>query len=500
MKIEVEAGLLLIFGFLSLFLSPTSLCFRSHHIILAAAYHHSRTLHLIFGMKSTRLLFHLFKSISFDKAISFVFRQCILSPAYNRSIIFTAPPTHGSTFCAEAIVDDSKDIVVKLLERDVSAREWMGSIEQCEGPWYGVGAYTVLRCDAAYSTSIRLNGSKGIRWHIWGIDYHMDRLCTSYCKLIDSESASIAHQTMDFDESKKDTDRVIKTLLDKVPRWCVSDHNLESDDEMHRTLMLTVLWTPSKSDNSAQTPVLRAHASFAGSVRATFQDQMPVPMSACLGLPEKLTQDDLAALPARYTNGEANSSQIISAGASAKVSSWCRFRRPLEDQSRYKIPEMNVGEVLLVNQYKNTTTDFIESLEVLEGLTSNFFVIYKDGTVRTAPANKVLPGYSRHLVMKALQKKSLTSIDGSSLKLDERAPTVQDALDGLWSEVFVTSSIRLVIPVNRVLIPSYYNGGPSGMAIIWHGDGFEHTALLRSAEFQMGIDESSIYLSDFIEV
>jgi hypothetical protein len=36
---------------------------------------------------------------------------------------------------------------------------------------------------------------------------------------------------------------------------------------------------------------------------------------------------------------------------------------------------------------------------------------------------------------------------------DSNAPTVQDAKDGLWTEVFVTSSIKLIVPVNRVLIP-----------------------------------------------
>jgi hypothetical protein len=392
---------------------------------------------------------------------------------------------HSSSFYSEASIDESGDVVVKQLKEGVSAREWMESIEQYEGPFHGVGAYTVLRCDATYSTSIRQSNSKGIRWNIWGVDFHLNRLCSSYRMLIDSENTT-SHQTLCFEEAKQDTSRLIKVLLDEASRLCFSDESVKSEQEMHRTLMLTVLWT-SKSDDSSLKPIIRAHASFAGSVRTAIYDEMSTSISVCLALPEKLAIYDLAALPARYTPNKASTT-------SAKISSWCRIRRPLEDQSRYKIPEMNVGEVLLVNQYNNTTSNFIESLEVLEGLTSNLFVIYKDGTVRTAPATKVLPGYSRHLVMKALHEKSLLHIDGTDLKLDERAPTVQDALNGLWSEVFVTSSIRLVIPVERVLTPSDCNDDSSDMSVIWHGDGFECTSLIRSAEFQIGIDESSSYI------
>lgn len=440
-------------------------------------------------MKSIlRSLFHLFTFVWLRGAIAFVFRQTTSSHIAPSSKV---PLAHTSSFYSEASIDESGDVVVKQLKEGVSAREWMESIEQCDGPLHGVGAYTVLRCDATYSTSIPQSYSKGIRWNIWGVDFHLNRLCSSYRMLIDSENTT-SHQTLRFEEAKQDTSRLIKVLLDEASRFCFSDESVKSEQEMHRTLMLTVLWT-SKSDDLSLKPIIRAHASFAGSVRTAIYDEMPTSISACLALPEKLTIHNLAALPARYTPNKASTSSI-STSASAKISSWCRIRRPLEDQSRYKVSKMNVGEVLLVNQYKSTASNFIESLEVLEGLTSNLFVIYKDGTVRTAPATKVLPGYSRHLVMKALHEKSLSHIDGTDLKLDERAPTVQDALHGLWSEVFVTSSIRLVIPVIRLLIPSNCDDDSSDMSVIWHGDGFECTSLIRSAEFQIGIDESSSYI------
>ena len=97
-------------------------------------------------------------------------------------------------------------------------------------------------------------------------------------------------------------------------------------------------------------------------------------------------------------------------GANAKISSWCSIRKPLEDPSRYKIPDSNIGEVLLVTQDENKQyqdeEDFINSLSILEGLTSNLFVIDKDGTIRTAPVGKVLLGYARHLVKEEIETRS----------------------------------------------------------------------------------------------
>ena len=41
------------------------------------------------------------------------------------------------------------------------------------------------------------------------------------------------------------------------------------------------------------------------------------------------------------------------------------------------------------------------------------------------------------------------------LKVDTTKPIcLQDAIDGEWSEVFITSSSRLIWPVSRILLPS----------------------------------------------
>ena len=93
-------------------------------------------------------------------------------------------------FCAEGFiteVDDHKngeqlklDVHINRIEQgdkrlgyDVtSAREWMEHIEERDGPLRGAGAYTVLRCDAVYNQD-------RCRWKLWGLDFHMSRLCAS---------------------------------------------------------------------------------------------------------------------------------------------------------------------------------------------------------------------------------------------------------------------------------------------------------------------------------
>jgi hypothetical protein len=86
-------------------------------------------------------------------------------------------------------------------------------------------------------------------------------------------------------------------------------------------------------------------------------------------------------------------------------------------------------------------------------------------------------------------------LEMTNLVLDERAPTVQDANAGLWSEVFVTSAIRLLIPVDRVLSPmNVLDSTTHQMTMIWTGDGFVQTDCVRNTVFQIGLDESTIYL------
>ena len=412
-------------------------------------------------------------------------------------------PQKGGTFCVAAFTELSSnstrsDLVLhtRQLDNEISAREWMENIEQSDGSIYGVGAYTVLRCDFENFN----------QWNVWGVDFHMDRLCTSYKMLLESQSLfrSTINASLSFKKLRHETDEVITRLLEEASRslhreasstQSDSTNTVKTEDNdgmLHRTLMLTILWTPPKHQSITETieseirATVRGHAAFAGPFRSSMEDQMSPAISVCLALPDELTPEAFTLLPRRYVECTAAASPtLVALFPSAKISMWCSARRPLEDPTRFKVPEMNVGEVLLVNQCNNTY-GFIESLEILEGLTSNLFVVYKDGTVRTAPASKVLEGYSRHLVMTALLEMEPSVASSAKLVLDERAPTVKDAMEGLWSEVFVTSAIRLLIPVNRVLIPSTKDsktGVNAEMSTLWQGEGFVHMSAIRRMLF-----------------
>ena len=79
-------------------------------------------------------------------------------------------------------------------------------------------------------------------------------------------------------------------------------------------------------------------------------------------------------------------------------------------------------------------------LELLEGLTSNVFVLYQDGTLRTC-ATGVLEGCARMIVLRAA--KSI----GWKVEL---SPIVLENVDE-WEEVFLTASSRLIIPVGTIV-------------------------------------------------
>ncbi|KAL3810291.1 hypothetical protein ACHAXA_008659 [Cyclostephanos tholiformis] len=383
-------------------------------------------------------------------------------------------------FCAEAIVGSDIalpfQVQINRLEHDKeklgydvsSARGWMEHIEQCDGQLHGVGAYTVIRCDANYT-------EHELKWKIWGLEFHFSRLCSSYRMLVESLGSGFDGDTSGSckKESKRRTDGLINALLDEAT-LSLREESILKDDRFIRTLMLTVLWTPSRTDADSKEsegtkPItIRGHATFSGAQRAQFckEFSLPSPISACLAIPRYPTAESMLLLPRRHRNDDNDQVQPIqSVGASAKISSWCRTRIPLEDSTRFKVPQSGVEEVLLVGRTSDidfdVEKDFIDSLEILEGLITNFFVIYKDGTVRTAPLPKVLSGYSRHLVLEIINELQELKLD------DSNAPTVQDAKDGVWSEVFVTSAIKLIVPVNRILIPPIND---VGSVTLWQSD------------------------------
>lgn len=426
----------------------------------------------------------------------------------------------SSSFCAQA-----DTLQVHLIPQSdkllTSARGWMEHIEQQDGPKYGVGAYTVLRCDATTVSSSPEDELK-CEWKIWGEEFHMDRLSSSFQTLhtnlfgvtedsdgvgsfygggitsMSGMGSSVQTQTM-FADSIEETRHVMHMLLEQATKSICHSGT--------QTLMVTILWTPSSSlTRQSSTPLVRGHAAFATSApqpppsnnnvdeHESPLPHLPAPITACLAIPNQLTPEALSVLPRRH-GMNLNLQRQVGSSASAKVSSWCRIRRPLEDPNRYKPSDGSVGEVILVRQpetergtnimtYPND--NFIETLELLEGLISNLFVVYQDGSVRTAPVGLVLPGYARHLILQELNERGM-KVDSS------KPPTIQDMRDGLWSEVFVTSAIRLVVPVERIVVPAATGAG-AAPHVLWEApnDEYRATKMIQSAMYQRGCSLATV--------
>ncbi len=341
-----------------------------------------------------------------------------------------------------------------------SPREWMECIEGSEGMH---GAYTVLRCDiqttstrsgqqhqnqegkGKYEAEIGIGVDGDCKYEgltnkntvdrIWGESFHLERLRASYESMfLKTDSNTYSDESL-FSLAQEQS----KNMLQSILNFAIEDLKPMSNEKERKVLMVTILWQP-QPQASSNTPTLpkenangilvRAHA-FSTDTPSLPKSYNPEPITAAVksSLPDGKTSNQY---PNRYDNNP-----------EAKSSNWCRIRRPIEDQ----LKTSGVGEVLLTMPCETSSKD----LELLEGLTSNLFVVYTDGTTRTAGKN-ILEGYARHLVLEAAERNGLT------ISYDEPI-LLSDARKGLWSEVFVTSSIRLIIPVSKVILPALCRKG-----------------------------------------
>lgn len=349
-----------------------------------------------------------------------------------------------------------------------SPREWMEYVEATEGR-SGMGGYTVVRCDlnvppqpgAGAAVSCKDEVSSKTRWKVWGENFHLDRLSSSHRLLVQrrggvQDGDKVLNERivkMAINESKA----IMKTLLAEAEAFLLADQHMNpgkhEDGDLRHVVMVTLLWTsPLQSIGEGcddvsfhEKVVVRGHACTCGIVSSPGAYN-PDPIAASVALPMPALRTVVPSnileqsLPSRHDSLPL-----------AKLSSWCRFRRPFESKLTFK-PE-GIGEVLLVRNRKkwndnsmNKANEGGNTTEILEGLTSNFFVVYRDGTIRTSP-DGVLGGYARSLVFRCAER--------CGLRLDMRSPTLEDAKAGLWVEAFVTSSVRLVVPVGKILIPRY---------------------------------------------
>lgn len=327
---------------------------------------------------------------------------------------------------------------------------WMEYIEfwenrrQDEG---GAGAYDTLRCD------LILNTDSSDCWRKWGEEFHLHRLQNSYRSLMRDSTGGSPGTASDADEAVEaalqHSYSIMNNLLEEASRAGILRIRSETNEELPndveiQLIRLTVLWSPSHSSTSDI--VVRGHACSSAKAKRVHEPVKPIVATiAAVGHHDdhSVTMDQ--SMPTRFRDPQ------------NKVASWTRLRKKMENPQTYKPP--GVSEVLMVRPCKG-----LSDLEVLEGLSSNFFVIYSDLTIRTAQ-DGVLHGYVRNLV--------LDSIESCGLKLDRRPILLQEAQQGLWKEAFITSSSRLIFPISEILV---HSEDESGFEVFWH----DHTLTTRS--------------------
>ncbi|KAL3942059.1 MAG: hypothetical protein SGBAC_003687 [Bacillariaceae sp.] len=208
---------------------------------------------------------------------------------------------------------------------------------------------------------------------------------------------------------RQKSEETINFLLKQAEQKCQDFQ--PTNDKSHCTFMVTILWQPDNDDVKVQ-----GHM---------FSTLTPMDMKSSLSstpLTAAIALDPDLALPNRFQNAP-----------EAKLIAWCRTRRPLEE--KFKISGVN--EILLTRRREL-------QVEILEGLTSNVFVLYPGGRLRTCETDdSVLGGYARHLVIQAAEACDLT-IDIGPIHIEEA---------GLWQAVFLTSSIRVIGPVGEIILP-----------------------------------------------
>lgn len=275
-----------------------------------------------------------------------------------------------------------------------SPREWLESLPN--------GAYTVLRCDYVHGG-----------WKIWGLDFHLSRLKESFrCWMLQTE-----HQIglADYATPESDTKTIIQALLSCAKKKVVvsAERIIEGFTD---SFMITILWYNQPGPN--EKIAVRGHILSLGS-RSDPRIFHVDPVSVMVGHIGNATEQ--AALPNRMPYPR------------AKLSTWCSQRRPLERIFK----RSGIGEVLLV-QIKAMK----DSVKLLEGLTSNVFLLFRDGVIRTA-SQDVLLGYARHRILQSAQRLGIP-VDTS---------TAVDILDcDQWQEVFLSSATKILVPVEKVLV------------------------------------------------
>lgn len=287
--------------------------------------------------------------------------------------------------------------------------EYLEILEQRSDESGGAGAYDTFRCDLILGISEN-------QWRIWGQEFHLNRIEQSYRSIVNT-----THEDS-LTNARRRSESIIQELLFKASTspTLQSETKTNLDDVMFQLIRMTLLWSHSNDEI-----IVRGHSCCSGTAFSTNKPVQPIVVSVAAKQHTKNKQIDMdTTMPSRMHDPR------------HKVASWTRLRKQMERPETYKPP--GVSEVLMLRPFVDN------QLEVLEGLSSNVFVIYKDGTLRTA-GDGVLHGYARHLVLECAESCGLVFDPSKSILL-------QDAEKGLWQEAFITSSSRLIYPISKVLI------------------------------------------------
>ena len=302
-----------------------------------------------------------------------------------------------------------------------SSRLWL---EHCELEVHQgqEGVYTVLRVD--FDTEY-------LGWcKVWGLTFHLERLKESIRRLLHilQLESSIEMENEALSKTKDILYEFLRSYYKEVlekQKHGLDMSNAEYCERENGSLMIAFLWAPVFIQNNNKFSIkVEGHASEI-SIK-----QNPDSIDAVLAISNGENHSD--SLPSRYDREPM-----------AKLSGWCSRRRPLEEMFK----PSSIGEVFLCRKLrKNIPVEEDDTdIQVLEGLTSNVCVVMDDGTIRTAGYD-VLPGYARRLVFKAATELGLS--------IDKKAPLLSEMEAGRWKEVFITSSIRIIVPVKRLFMKS----------------------------------------------
>lgn len=243
--------------------------------------------------------------------------------------------------------------------------------------------------EGAYTTARTVNQHEHI--HVFQHDFHIKRLWQSMVEMQAAHSNAIEQQ----DENSF---RLFYDKVDSLVGSALSDFKAklkEDADDLRFTILVT--WSPHDTIE---------------------HDDDKLPLNFYMQV-EPLPP--VAAPPVIVElRGKAREN------ATAKNSKWVTERGPLEAASG-----ANVNEILLEN----------DNGAILEGSQSNFFAV-KDGKVYTAGSG-VLKGTVRDTVLKVCEA------EGIPVVLEP--PFAADVSD--WEGAFVTSTSRLVLPIDVVSLP-----------------------------------------------